>query len=108
MLSGRRCGLPRLPPGTPSWCHGFCQRENKQINILTPHRTTSAKTRATATLRQRHIPPNVIANAININKTYFSKKIYRYTATANLAHLLLRNTKSNPRVKAKEPNFAPN
>jgi len=55
-----------------------------------------------------HIPPNVIANAINTNKTYFSKKIYQYTATANLAHLLLRITKSNPRVKAKEPNFATN
>jgi len=47
------------PAGTPSWCHGFCQRENKVITIITLHRTTSAKTRATATLRQRHIPPNV-------------------------------------------------
>jgi hypothetical protein len=54
-----RCRPPRLPPGTPSWCHGFCQREKKQINIITLHRTTSAKTRATATLRQLHIPPNV-------------------------------------------------
>jgi len=24
--------------------HGFCQRENKQNNIITLHRTTSAKT----------------------------------------------------------------
>jgi len=24
--------------------HGFCQRENKQSNIITLHRTTSAKT----------------------------------------------------------------
>jgi len=54
------CGTGR--PGTagaPSWCHGFCQRENNQNNIISRHRTTSAKTRATATLRQRHIPPNV-------------------------------------------------
>ena len=48
--------------GDSRLCHGFCQRENKQNNIITLYRTTSAKTRATATLRQRHIPPNVIAN----------------------------------------------
>jgi hypothetical protein len=48
--------------GDSHWCHGFCQRENKQNNIITLHRTTSAKTRATATLRQRHIPPNVVRN----------------------------------------------
>jgi hypothetical protein len=47
------------PAGGSRWCHGFCQRENKQFNIITLHRTTSAKTRATATLRQLHIPPNV-------------------------------------------------
>ena len=52
-----------LPPGTPSWCHGFCQRENKQITIISLQRTTSAKTRATATRRQQHIPPNVGRNA---------------------------------------------
>ena len=40
------------PAGDPRWCHGFCQRENKQNNIITLHRTTSAKTRATAMLRQ--------------------------------------------------------
>jgi len=51
------------PAGDSHWCHGFCQRENKQINIIILHRTTSAKTRATATLRQRHIPPNVINHA---------------------------------------------
>ena len=45
--------------GDSRWCHGFCQRENKQINIISLHRTSSAKTRATATLRQLHIPPNV-------------------------------------------------
>jgi hypothetical protein len=27
--------------------HGFCQSENKQNNIISLHRTTSAKTRAT-------------------------------------------------------------
>jgi len=32
-------------------------------NRITLHRTTSAKTRATATLRQRHIPPNVVCHA---------------------------------------------
>ena len=47
------------PAGDSHWCHGFCQRDNKQNNITILHRTTSAKTRATATLRQRHIPPNV-------------------------------------------------
>ena len=40
------------PAGDSHWCHGFCQRDNKQNNILSLHRTTSAKTRATATLRQ--------------------------------------------------------
>ena len=24
-------GRPRHRRGTPSWCHGFCQRENKLI-----------------------------------------------------------------------------
>jgi len=38
--------------GTPSWCHGFCQRENKLVTIISLQRTTSAKTRATATLWQ--------------------------------------------------------
>ena len=51
------------PAGGSHWCHGFCQRENKQNNIIILHRTTSAKTRATATLRQRHIPPNVSVHA---------------------------------------------
>ena len=72
---------PGSPPGTPAWCHGFCQRENKLITIITLHRITSAKTRATTTRRQQHImrhslmfvahelgcsaasvPPNVVAN----------------------------------------------
>ena len=51
------------PAGDPHWCHGFCQRENKLITITILHRTTSAKTRATATLRQLHIPPNVMQHA---------------------------------------------
>jgi hypothetical protein len=45
--------------------HGFCQRDNKQNNIIILYRTMSAKTRATATLRQRHIPPNVMGNKFN-------------------------------------------
>jgi len=53
--------------GTPAWCHGFCQRENKLITIITLHRTTSAKTRATPTRRQQHIPPNVRANSGSCN-----------------------------------------
>jgi len=57
------------PAGDSRWCHGFCQRENKQNNIITLHRTTSAKTRATATLRQRHIPPNV-SNKPHTHRTY--------------------------------------
>ena len=40
------------PAGDSLWCHGFCLRDNKQINITSLHRTTSAKTRATATRRQ--------------------------------------------------------
>jgi len=51
------------PAGGSRWCHGFCQRENKVIINVILHRTTSAKTRATATLRQLHIPPNVRYNS---------------------------------------------
>ncbi len=40
------------PAGGPHWCHGFCQRDNNQNDIITLYRTTSAKTRATAKLRQ--------------------------------------------------------
>ena len=39
---------PATAGGWPSWCHGFCQRENKLINRIILHRITSAKTRATA------------------------------------------------------------
>jgi hypothetical protein len=74
-LSGRsrraktiaRCGLAPLPQGPPSWCHSFCQRDNRQNNIITLHRTTSAKTRATATLRQRHIPLTVRVTSVLFN-----------------------------------------
>jgi len=59
---------PGSPPGTPARCHGFCQRENKLITIITLQRTTSAKTRATAKRRQQHIPPNVSCKAELINK----------------------------------------
>ena len=38
----------------------FLPSRELSINLMTLHRTTSAKTRATATLRQRHIPPNVM------------------------------------------------
>ena len=56
------------------WCHGFCQRDNKQINIIILHRTTSAKTRATATLRQQHIPPNVVCHFNQQSKTQYDEK----------------------------------
>jgi hypothetical protein len=43
------------------------------MSLAFPHRTTSAKTRATATLRQRPIPPNVRLNAKT--RMYVCKKI---------------------------------
>jgi len=52
---GSRRGLPLVSRFLPT-------RELSN-NRLTLHRTTGAKTRATATLRQRHIPPNVRGNA---------------------------------------------
>jgi len=58
------------PAGDSHWCHGFCQRDNKQINNISLQRITSAKTRANATLRQRHIPPNVTSNFGNSTKKY--------------------------------------
>jgi hypothetical protein len=45
----------------------------------------------------------VIANAININTIVNSLTTFLYNATANLAHLLLRDTKPNAYAKAKEP-----
>ena len=43
----------------------FLPTREQTNNIIILHRTTSAKTRATATLRQRHIPPNVSSNAMS-------------------------------------------
>ena len=47
------------PAGDSLLVSRFLPTRELSINRLTLHRTTSAKTRATATLRQRHIPPNV-------------------------------------------------
>jgi len=41
----------------------FAYPENLVTKRLIQHATTSAKTRATATLRQLHIPPNVVCKA---------------------------------------------
>jgi len=63
-LRGTACpGCRRGPPLVSR----FLPTREQGNNRITLHRTTSAKTRATTTLRQRHIPPNVIANAIFIN-----------------------------------------
>jgi hypothetical protein len=43
-------------PGHHTWCHGFCQRDNFVTKSTLPHRNLPAKTRATPTLRQLHIP----------------------------------------------------
>ena len=45
----------------------------------------------------------VIANTQSVN-IVSTMTILRYTATANLAHLLLRDTQPNAHAKAKEPN----
>ena len=47
------------PAGDPLLVSRFLPTRQKSNSRLTLHRTTSAKTRATATLRQLHIPPNV-------------------------------------------------
>jgi len=70
--------------GDPHWCHGFCQRDNKQNNIITLHRTTSAKTRATATLRQLHIPPNVTSNAMKTIYSILTGLLFLLTSCNNL------------------------
>ena len=51
------------PAGDSLLVSRFLPTREYSNNRIILHRTTSAKTRATATLRQRHIPPNVIANA---------------------------------------------
>jgi len=50
------------------------------------HRTTSAKTRATATLRQLHIPPNVTSNfGQKLNKYLFpNKETYIFVENSEL------------------------
>ena len=45
----------------------------------------------------------VIANTQSVN-IQFTMTILRYTAIADLAHLLLRDTQPNAHAKAKEPN----
>jgi len=49
------------PAGDPLLVSRFLPTREQSNNRITLYRTTSAKTRATATLRQRHIPPNVTA-----------------------------------------------
>ena len=56
------------PAGDSLLVSRFLPTRELSNNRITLHRTTSAKTRATATLRQLHIPPNVIANAITNTK----------------------------------------
>ncbi len=53
---------------------------------------------------QRFIHAAVIANANNINNIVNYLTYFLYTATAYLAHLLLRNIWSNTHAKAKEQN----
>jgi len=47
------------PAGVSLLVSRFLPTRELSNNFIILHRTTSAKTRATATLRQRHIPPNV-------------------------------------------------
>jgi len=61
-LSVQRHRPPRHRRGLPLVSRFLPTRELSN-NRLTLQRTTSAKTRATATLRQRHIPPNVRVNS---------------------------------------------
>ena len=50
VVGGAACPIP---PGTPLWCHGFCQRENKQITSYS----------RIASRVQKHAPPRLCANA---------------------------------------------
>jgi hypothetical protein len=52
----------RLTPGLPPGVTVFAYPENFVTKRKIQHAITSAKTRATATLHQQHIPPNVRAN----------------------------------------------
>ena len=51
------------PAGDSLLVSRFLPTREQTNNIIILHRTTSAKTRATATLRQLHIPPNVRYNS---------------------------------------------
>jgi len=55
------------PAGDPLLVSRFLPTREYCNNRLTLHRTTSAKTRATSTLRQLHIPPNVICKPKQIS-----------------------------------------
>jgi len=61
------------PAGDSLKVSRFLPTREQSNNRITLHRTTSAKTRATATLRQLHIPPNVRAN--NSDKLTHSAKV---------------------------------
>ena len=61
------------PAGDSLVVSRFLPTREYSNNRLTLHRTTSAKTRATATLRQLHIPPNVRLNATTL--LIYQKKI---------------------------------
>jgi len=50
------------PAGDSLMVSRFLPTGELSNNRIISHRTTTAKTRATATLRQRHIPPNVSTN----------------------------------------------
>ena len=61
------------PAGDSLLVSRFLPTREYSNNRITLHRTTSAKTRATATLRQLHIPPNVMRNIQNskqIDRSY--------------------------------------
>jgi len=58
------------PAGDSLVVSRFLPTREYSNNRLTLHRTTSAKTRATATLRQLHIPPNVSPNDKESAKNY--------------------------------------
>ena len=64
-FSVQRHRPPRHRRGLPPVSRFLPTRE-KSNNRITLLRITSAKTRATATLRQRHIPPNVVRNCITL------------------------------------------
>ena len=51
------------PAGDPLLVSRFLPTRESGNYRITLYRTTSAKTRATATLRQLHIPPNVRVNS---------------------------------------------